>query len=93
VLGLHDRVFARGFSARELFARNPELIWMPHPDHTQMVCDILAAPEFWDRYTFYPDAFTFGVAVRKDASAVSALFAQRCAAVYGRSCDDATATH
>jgi hypothetical protein len=92
VLGLHDRVFARGFSARELSSRNPELIWMPHPDHTQMIRDILDAPEFWDRYTFYPDAFTFGVAVRKDPPIIRAIFSERCRALHGRSCDDAAAS-
>jgi hypothetical protein len=70
VLGLHDPAFAlRRFSAREMFARTPELIWMPHPDHTQMVRDILDSPELWRDYAFYPDVLTFGVAVRQDREA------------------------
>ncbi len=67
VLGLHDRFFARnGFSAAELFRRKPDAIWMPHPDHTQMLRDILDSDDLWTHYVFYPDAFTYGVALRTD---------------------------
>jgi hypothetical protein len=67
VLGLHDVDFARhGFRVAELWRRAPEVIWMPHPDHTQMVRDILDSPELWGSYDFYPDAFTYGVALRRD---------------------------
>ena len=67
VLGLHDRFFAQhGFSAPELFRRKPDAIWMPHPDHTQMLRDILDSDELWSHYVFYPDAFSFGVALRID---------------------------
>ena len=86
VLGLHDRWFARhGFSAAELFRRRPDLIWMPHPDYTQMIRDLLDADELWRDYDFYPDALTFGVAVRRDGAAAAALrrlFAARFAADY-----------
>lgn len=74
VLGLHDRRFARhGFNAAELFRRRPDLIWMPHPDYTQMIRDILDDDELWRDYDFYPDALTFGVAVRRDGAAAAAL--------------------
>lgn len=67
VLGLHDVDFARhGFRAAELWRRAPEVIWMPHPDHTQMIRDILDSSRFWIDYDFYPDAFTYGVALRRD---------------------------
>jgi hypothetical protein len=67
VLGLHDPIFARhGFSAAELWRRQPDVIWMPHPDHTQMLRDILDSNELWQHYVFYPDAFTYGVALRRD---------------------------
>jgi hypothetical protein len=67
LLGLHDRIFARnGFSATELWRRQPDVIWMPHPDHTQMLRDILDSDELWQHYVFYPDAFFYGVALRKD---------------------------
>ncbi|HEX9104441.1 MAG TPA: hypothetical protein VF997_19655 [Polyangia bacterium] len=86
VLGLHDRWFARHrFSAGELFRRRPDLIWMPHPDYTQMIRDILDDDELWRDYDFYPDALTFGVAVRRDganAAALRRLFAARFGADY-----------
>ena len=67
VLGLHDRDFAlHGFRAAELWRRAPDVIWMPHPDHTQMIRDILDSSRFWVEYDFYPDAFTYGVALRRD---------------------------
>ena len=42
--------------------RRPDAIWLPHWDYTQMIRDLLDDPEFWARYDFYPDAFTYGVA-------------------------------
>ena len=91
VLGLHDRVFAlQGFTAAELWRRRPDALWMPHPDHTQMLRDILDSDELWADYDFYPDAFSYGVAVRKDApQALRAHFDERWKAVYAtRPIDD-----
>jgi hypothetical protein len=86
VLGLHDPIFARqSFTAAELWRRQPDVIWMPHPDHTQMVRDILDSDQLWQHYDFYPDAFTYGVALRKDGprfAQLSALFADRWQAAY-----------
>jgi len=66
VLGLHDPIFARAaFRAAELWRRDPDVIWMPHPDHTQMVRDILDSDELWARFDFFPDVFSYGVAVRR----------------------------
>jgi len=68
MLGLHDPYFARhGFSAAELFRRKPDVIWLPHSDHTQMLRDILDSEEFWKHYAFYPDAFFHGIALRTDS--------------------------
>ena len=68
VLGLHDPYFARhGFSASELFRRKPDVIWLPHSDHTQMLRDILDSDELWNHYVFYPDAFFHGIALRTDS--------------------------
>jgi hypothetical protein len=67
LLGLHDPYFARhGFSAAELFRRKPDLIWLPHEDHTQMLRDILGSDDFWAHYDFYPDAYFHGIALRRD---------------------------
>jgi hypothetical protein len=88
VLGLHDPIFARGrFRAAELWRRDPDLIWMPHPDHTQMVRDLLDSDELWTRYDFYPDLFSYGVAVRREgdgprAAVLAALLRARAAASY-----------
>jgi hypothetical protein len=66
MLGLHDREVAlHGFSAEKLLDRAPDLIWMPHPDYTQMIRDILDEPRFFAGWDFYPDALTFGVALRR----------------------------
>jgi hypothetical protein len=68
VLGLHDPYFARhGFSAAELFRRQPDVIWLPHADHTQMLRDIFDSDDFWRHYEFYPDAFFYGIALRTDS--------------------------
>jgi hypothetical protein len=67
MLGLHDPFFARhGFSAGELFRRRPDVIWLPHADHTQMLRDLLDSDDFWNHYAFYPDAFFHGIALRTD---------------------------
>jgi arabinofuranosyltransferase len=86
VLGLHDPIFARrGFSVAELWRRQPDVIWMPHPDHTQMLRDILDSEELWQHYLFYPDAYTYGVALRQDGShyaVLADLFAKHWQATY-----------
>ena len=86
LLGLHDPIFARnGFSAAELWRRQPDVIWMPHPDHTQMLRDILDSDELWQHYVFYPDAFTYGLALRQDGphyAILADLFARRWQAAY-----------
>jgi hypothetical protein len=86
LLGLHDRAFSgAGFSTAELWRRHPDLIWMPHPDHTRMLHDILDSDEFGRHYDFYPDAFTYGFALRHDGPrfpALLTLFAARWKATY-----------
>jgi len=76
MLGLHDPYFARhGFSAPELFRRSPDVIWLPHADHTQMLRDILDSDQFWKHYEFYPDAFFHGIALRTDSPSYPRLAA------------------
>jgi hypothetical protein len=86
VLGLHDPYFARhGFSAPELFSRRPDLLWLPHEDHGQMLRDILGSDELWAHYDFYPDAFFHGLALRKDGphhDRLAALVAAEWQAIY-----------
>jgi hypothetical protein len=74
VLGLHDPTFARrGFSAAELFRRRPDVIWMPHADHTDMLRDIVSSDGLWGHYDFYPEAFFHGIAIRRDGPYADAL--------------------
>jgi hypothetical protein len=74
VLGLHDPYFAHHrFSAAELFRRKPDLIWLPHDDHAQMLRDIVGSEELWAHYAFYPDAFFHGIALREDGPHRAAL--------------------
>lgn len=65
---VNDPVFAhQGFSAPEFFDRKPDLIWLPHPDYTAIVSSILTANEFWTGYDYYPGAFDYGIAIRRDS--------------------------
>lgn len=76
VVGLHDREFAlSGFTAKRLFARKPDLIWMPHYHYTRMIRDILDSDEFWDHYLYYPRAFVYGLAIRKDSPRFEEIYA------------------
>jgi len=68
LVGLHDRQFAmHGFSADELFDREPDLIWMAHYHYTNIVGSILDSPSFWREYTYYPGAMDYGLAIRRDS--------------------------
>jgi hypothetical protein len=76
VLGLHDPYFAHhGFSAAKLFRRQPDVIWLPHADHTQMLWEIFHSDDFWGHYEFYPDAFFHGIALRTDSPSYAKLAA------------------
>lgn len=58
---------------------------MPHWDYTQLIADLTDSDEFRRHYDFYPDAFTYGFALRRDsprAVALTALFNARFAAAY-----------
>lgn len=73
-LGLNDPVFAHdGFSAKEFFNRKPDLIWLPHPDYTKIAASILDSEIFLREYEFYPGAFDYGVAIRKESQHYEAI--------------------
>ena len=68
IVGLHDPYFAHnGFSVNEFLNREPDLIWFPHSDYTKIVASIIDSKEFWEQYDYYPGAFDFGLAIRKDS--------------------------
>lgn len=65
--GLNDTAFAmHGFSAHELLARQPDVIWLIHSDYTHAYGELASDPELLRHYTLYAGAFSFGVAIRND---------------------------
>ncbi|TFH48527.1 MAG: hypothetical protein E4G89_06130 [Methanothrix sp.] len=74
LVGLHDKVIAhRGFSADYVISRKPDLIWFPHGDYTYEVADILDNSSFQKDYEYYPGAYNFGIAIRKDSERYSEI--------------------
>ncbi len=66
--GLHDkRIAGNGFSIEYVLARKPDIIWLPHSDYTFMVKSILDSTTFVRNYDFYPGAYDYGLAVRKNS--------------------------
>jgi hypothetical protein len=84
--GLNDVYIARhGFSADYVFSKEVDVLWMPHPDYSFAVKEILDAPRFADDYEYYPGAYDYGVALRKTSpifTAVKAAFAKEWARLY-----------
>lgn len=75
-LGLHDAGFAHaGFSAGAFLRREPELIWFPHGDYSGIVSSILDERQFWEDYDYYPGAYLFGLAVRRQSPHRDAVLA------------------
>ena len=76
LVALHDRQFAHnGFSAAELFRREPDLIWGPHADYSAMLDAILASDEFWRDYVYIVGAFDQGIALRRGGPHFATLLA------------------
>lgn len=68
--GLNDRQIAHeGFSAQALFTKNPDILWLPPPDYSYAVSEILDAAEFHANYDYFPGAFDYGLALRKNSKA------------------------
>ncbi len=67
-VGLHDRAAARTQNpAAYVLSRKPDLIWMPHSDYTHLVDQLLRAPDFQGDYEYYPEAYLYGIALRKSS--------------------------
>lgn len=67
ILGLHDRYFARnGFSAARLLAREPDVLWLAQTDYAGINQGILTSNRFRQEYVYFPGAFNYGVALRRD---------------------------
>ena len=86
ILGLHDRYFARnGFSTDRLLAREPDVLWFAHTDYAGINQGILASDRFRREYVYYPGAFNYGVALRRDGPFFTGClkaFAAECARIY-----------
>lgn len=66
--GLNDTEMVRKhISAGHVIAQRPDLIWLPHSDYTALVAAILRNPDFKREYTYYPGAFAYGIAIRKNS--------------------------
>ncbi len=66
--GLNDNATAhQGFSVARLLQRKPDLIWLPHYHYTRLVAAILDSSSIRDEYDVYPNAFEYGIAIRKDS--------------------------
>lgn len=66
LVGLQDRTIAHhGFSAVYVMSRKPDLIWLPHPDYTYEVAQLLDDPTFIQDYEYYPGAWDYGIALNK----------------------------
>lgn len=67
LVGLHDRYIAyNGFSESYVFSKKPDVIWFAHPDYTYIVSVMLDSPTFVENYDFYPNAYDYGLAVRRN---------------------------
>jgi hypothetical protein len=91
--GLHDLSLAKnGFSAEYLLNRRPDMIWMPHWDYVLAKEMIEQSPFFRDEYVYYPGAFNYGIALRKQSpfydGCYDALQLVFCEAYPGRELED-----
>jgi hypothetical protein len=65
--GLNDDWIAHhGFQAQAFFARKPDFIWMPPSDYHQTLHSMVCDPEFQRSFLFFPEAYDYGVAIRRD---------------------------
>lgn len=87
MVGLHDAAFVReGPWSEALFERRPDVIWFPHRHYTSLVAELLSSAELWAHYDVYPEAFDYGLAIRRDgqhAKRLQSLFRQRWHVLYG----------
>jgi hypothetical protein len=66
--GLNDPLLARhGFSPEAVLQRRPAVIWFPYPDYKKLSGTLYSSPDLIRSYDIYAEAFSFGVAIRKDS--------------------------
>ena len=65
-VGLNDAYMARHpLGIDYLFAQDPDLIWLPHPDYTRLYGTFASDPRLLRDYEFYAEAAEWGMAIRK----------------------------
>ncbi len=75
--GLHDVAIARrGIDTATLLAWEPDAIYLPHPDYHGLLSTLLASPRLRRDYDLYPDAFVFGLALRRTSPRAALLLAR-----------------
>jgi hypothetical protein len=68
VAGLNDTEIAlQGFHPDQFLDRKADLIWLPHDDYTWQRGILITSPKFLAEYDFYPGAYDYGIAIRKDS--------------------------
>ncbi|GJM43668.1 MAG: hypothetical protein DHS20C21_05100 [Gemmatimonadota bacterium] len=66
--GLHNPVTREGGSIiHDMLKQQPDVIWLPPRVYTGIIHTLLTDPEFRESYDFWPGAFNFGLAIRKDS--------------------------
>ncbi|SDF45894.1 hypothetical protein [Terriglobus roseus] len=81
VAGLNDTEIALdGFHPDQFLDRKADLIWLPHDDYTWQRGILITAPKFLKEYDFYPGAYIYGIAIRKDGPYHDVLSQQLAAA-------------
>ena len=82
--GLHNSYFAHhGFSASYLFKKRPAVIQLAHYNFTKINFDIVNHPNFKSDYDFYPNLYGYGVAIRRNETAVKKFFDAEVKVAYG----------
>jgi hypothetical protein len=65
--GLNNAEIAlHGFDAKSLLAKNPDLIWFPPQEYTEMYGRLYTEPDLLRNYRVIDGAFNYGLAIRKD---------------------------
>lgn len=67
--GLNSRdVTMSAFDPEVIFRYKPVVLWMPHSDYTGMNAALLNDARLYREYDYFPGAYCYGIAVRKDSS-------------------------
>lgn len=72
--GLHDRnTLTDTPIVDHVLGKRPDAIWLPHPDYVGMVRAIETDESFVNDYDYWPGAFAYGLALRRQSPHYAAL--------------------